>query len=218
MENLPKSFVRQGQVNYELDKLQQQVAGVNNAIKVFEAEGIPTDLDFLRANTLTQAAFNAWMKTAESSYIGQLGFLPKKERERIHSTFTELAARVENARNSIGTFISGAKYPILQSDGKSIGYDWNKVRETIEKQNTYVFTAEDKEYFQVLSEAREALIKIAQWEQEHTYAPIARVFGNVGRLLSTNFSAQWFQANIGWRIGKSNAEALRMLREQEDED
>ena len=218
MEKLPKSFVRQGQVNYELDKLQQQVAGVNNAIKVFEAEGIPTDLDFLRANTQTQAAFNAWMKTAESSYIGQLGFLPKKERERIHSTFTELAARVESARNSIGTFLSSAKYPVLQSDDRNIGYDWDKLREEIEKKNTYVFTAEDKEYFQVLSEAREALMKIAQWEQEHTYAPIARAFGNVGHLLSTNFSAQWFQSNIGWRIGKSNAEALRMLREQEEED
>ena len=215
MERLPKSFVRQFNVNCEIEKLQLQVAGVNKAIKVFEAEGLPTDLEFLGQHAQTQADFRAWVTAQEVAYTAQLGFLPKKEKERIHSSFTELADRVESARNVIGTFIAGAKYPIRQELDGSIMYDWQKARGDIEKKNTYTFTAEDKEYFQVLSEAREALNKIAQWEQEHTYAPIARMF-NVGELLAGSFSAQWFQENIGWRIGKSNAKALRMIREQED--
>ena len=123
---------------------------------------------------------------------------------------------MESARNVIGTFIAGAKYPIRQELDGSIMYDWEKVRGVIEKKNTYTFTIEDKEYFQVLSEAQEALNKIAQWEQTHTYAPISRMF-NVGELLAGSFSAQWFQENIGWRIGKSNAEALKMIREQEED-
>lgn len=216
MERLPKSFVRQFNVNCEIEKLQLQVAGVNKAIKVFEAEGLPTDLEFLGQHAQTQADFRAWVTAQEVAYTAQLGFLPKKEKERIHSSFTELADRVESARNVIGTFIAGAKYPIRQELDGSIMYDWQKARGDIEKKNTYTFTAEDKEYFQVLSEAREALNKIAQWEQEHTYAPIARMF-NVGELLAGSFSAQWFQENIGWRIGKSNAEALKMIREQEED-
>ena len=203
-------------MNCEIEKLQLQVAGVNKAIKVFEAEGLPTDLEFLGQHAQTQADFRAWVTAQEVAYTAQLGFLPKKEKERIHSSFTELADRVESARNVIGTFIAGAKYPIRQELDGSIMYDWQKARGDIEKKNTYTFTAEDKEYFQVLSEAREALNKIAQWEQEHTYVPIARMF-NVGELLAGSFSAQWFQENIGWRIGKSNAEALKMIREQEED-
>ena len=196
--------------------MQLQVAGVNKAIKVFEAEGLPTDLEFLGQHAQTQADFRAWVTAQEAAYTAQLGFLPKKEKERIHSSFAELADRVESARNVIGTFIAGAKYPIRQELDGSIMYDWEKVRGVTEKKNTYTFTVEDKEYFQVLSEAREALNKIAQWEQAHTYAPISRMF-NVGELLAGSFSAQWFQENIGWRIGKSNAEALKMIREQEED-
>ena len=215
-ERLPKSFIRQFQVDCEIEKLQLQVAGVNKAIKVFEAEGLPTDLEFLGQHAQTQANFRAWVTAQEAAYTAQLGFLPKKEKERIHSSFAELADRVESARNVIGTFIAGAKYPIRQELDGSIMYDWEKVRGVIEKKNTYTFTVEDKEYFQILSEAREALTKIAQWEQEHTYAPIARMF-NVGELLAGSFSAQWFQENIGVRIGKSNAKALQMIREQEED-
>lgn len=216
MERLPKSFVRQFQVDCEIEKLQQQVAGMNKAIKAFEAEGLPTDLEFLGQHAQSQADFRAWVTAQEVAYTAQLGFLPKKEKERIHSSFAELADRVESARNVIGTFITGAKYPIRQELDGSVLYDWEKARGDIEKKNTYVFTAEDKEYFQVLSEAREALNKIAQWEQEHTYAPIARMF-NVGELLAGSFSVQWFQENIGIRIGKSNAKALQMIREQEED-
>ena len=216
MERLPKSFVRQFQVDCEIEKLRLQVAGVNKAVKVFEAEGLPTDLEFLGQHAQTQADFRAWVTAQEAAYTAQLGFLPKKEKERIHSSFAELADRVESARNVIGTFIAGAKYPIRQDLDGGIVYDWEKARGVIEKKNTYTFTTEDKEYFQVLSEAREALNKIAQWEQEHAYAPIARMF-NVGELLAGSFSAQWFQENIGWCIGKSNAEALKMIREQEED-
>lgn len=215
-ERLPKSFVRQFNVNCEIEKLQLQIAGVNKAIKAFEAEGLPTDLEFLGQHAQTQADFRAWVTAQEAAYTAQLGFLPKKEKERIHSSFAELADRVESARNVIGTFIAGAKYPIRQELDGSIMYDWQKARGDIEKENTYTFTAEDKEYFQVLSDAQEALNKIAQWEQEHTYTPIARTF-NVGELLAGSFSVQWFQENIGLRIGKSNAKALQMIREQEED-
>lgn len=215
-EKLPKSFVRQAYVDMEIQRLEEQVVGVNRAVQTFAAEDLPTDLEFFIANTKTQADFRVWVTAQEVAYTAQLGFLPKKEKERIHSSFSELADRVESARNVIGTFIAGAKYPIRQELDSSISYDWEKVRGVIEKKNTYTFTIEDKEYFQVLSEAREALTKIAQWEQEHTYVPIARMF-NVGELLAGSFSAQWFQENIGWRIGKSNAEALKMIREQEED-
>lgn len=214
---LPKSFIRQSNVNVEIEKLQQQIEGVNRAIKVFISEDLPVDLEFLRQYAQTQADFRTWVTVQEAAYTAQLGFLPKKEKERIHSSFAELADRVESARNTIGVFLSGAKYPIRQELDGSIAYDWDAVRQAIERKNTYVYSDEDKEYFQVLSEARAALLRIATWELEHTYAPIARVFPNVGRLLAADFSAGWFQANIGRRIGKSSAAALKMIREQEED-
>lgn len=215
-EKLPKSFVRQAHVYMEIQRLEEQVAGVNRAVQTFAAEDLPTDLEFFIANAKTQADFRAWVTAQEVAYTAQLGFLPKKEKERIHSSFSELADRVESARNVIGTFIFSAKYPIRQDLSGRIDYDWDKVREVLAKRNTYTYTPEDKEYYQVLLDAQEALNRIAQWEQEHTYAPIARMF-NVGELLASSFSAQWFQENIGVRIGRSNAEALRMIREQEED-
>ena len=216
-ERLPKSFVRQFYVDTEVQQLEQQVEGLNRAVKMFEAEDLPIDLEFLAKHAQTQEAFRSWLKEKEKAYVSPL-FLPKKEKERIHLSFVELAERLESARNTIGTFIAGAKYPIKQELDGSISYDWDAVREVLTKRNTYTYTPYDKEYFQILQEAREALLRIQTWEQEHTYAPISRVFANVGQLLTTEFSADWFQSNIGIRIGKSNAEALRMIREQEEGD
>lgn len=216
-EKLPKYFVREFYVNAEIQQLEQQVEGVNRALQTFAAEDLPIDLEFLGQHAQTQADFRAWLKEKEKAYVSPL-FLPRKEKERIHLSFVELADRVENARNTIGTFIAGAKFPIKQELDGSVSYDWDKVREVLAKRNTYIYTPEDKEYFQVLQDAKDALLRIQAWEEEHVYAPIGRTFGNVGQLLTTEFSGDWFAAHIGIHVGKSSKEALKMIREQEEED
>lgn len=216
-ERLPKSFVRQLYVDSEIQQLKEQIEGINRAVQVFADEDLPHDIGFIVEHCKTQEDFRAWLAEREREYTSSL-FLPKAERKRIHDSFLALADRVENSRNTLGSFCTGgAKFDIVQGLDGRIDYNWNRLREALVKKNTYVYSPTDKEYFEVLSDAREALLRVQQWEEAHVYNPIGRVFGNVGHLLTTEFSADWFQQNIGVRIGKSNAEALRMIREQEED-
>ena len=41
---------------------------------------------------------------------------------------------------------------------------------------------------------------------------------NVGKFLTEEFTKGWFQENIGWRIGKMNPDAIRMLKEQSNDE
>lgn len=216
-EKLPKSFVRQAYVDMEIQRLEEQIAGINRAVNVFAEEDLPHGIDFIQQHCKTREDFRAWLGEREREYTSSL-FLPKAERRRIHDSFLALADRVEDARNTLGSFCTGsAKFDIVQGLDGRIDYDWDKVREVLAKRNTYVFTPDDREYFQVLSDARDALLRIQQWEEAHVYNPIGRVLGNVGHLLTTEFSADWFQQNIGVRIGRSSAEALKMIREMEED-
>lgn len=41
---------------------------------------------------------------------------------------------------------------------------------------------------------------------------------DIGKFLTDEFTKEWFLRNIGWRIGKMNPDAIRMLKEQSNDE
>ena len=114
-------------------------------------------------------------------------------------------------------------------------YDWAVVEKDAEAQATKYFSDEDREYFSILLQLKEAINQLEQWEKEHTYT---HFFGwhnsffisqkgdggipfdltrPIDILIKPDFK-NWFQRQIGMTLGKMNPEALRMIREMADED
>lgn len=218
MERLEDSIVQTVFIENALGRIEAQEAGVNNAIQALQAEGLPTDFDTLQKIVITEEAFERWVSKAEASYIGKIGFLPREERKRIKATFRAMADRTAQARNTIAVFVNGNKYPIVQDTDGALHYDRTAVNKALTEQFTKHFTDEDKEYFQVLQEAKAALIRLSDWEQEHQYVPLAYSASNIGKFLVEEFTKDWFCNWHGTKIGKMNPQAIKMLKEQNEED
>lgn len=218
MEQLEDFIVQEHLKEGVLRNIEAQEEGVNRAIKALQAEGLPTDIDTLRKIIISDDAFDKWVSKAESSYIGKLGFVPKEELKRIKATFRAMADRTAGARNTIATFLNGNKYPIIQDADGTLHYDRAEVDKALTAQFTKRFTDEDKEYFQILQEAKAGLVKLFSWEQEHQYVPLTYSAINIGKFLREGFTKDWFCSYLGIKIGKMNPQAIKMLREQSDED
>lgn len=218
MEQLEDFIVQAQFKQQELQQLEQQEEGINKALKVLESEGLPTDLGTLRKIIVSNEAFADWIGKAEASYIGKLGFIPKEEKKRIRETFRAMVERTQNARNTVGYFIREKKYPIIQDNDGTLHYDREEVDQALTKKYTKRFTEEDKEYFQVLQEAKEAILRLYDWEKGHLYTPMKLIAHDIGKFLTDEFTKEWFLRNIGWRIGKMNPDAIRMLKEQSNDE
>lgn len=218
MEQLEDFIVQEHLKEGVLDNIENQEDGVNRAIKALQAEGLPTDIDTLRKIIVSDDDFDKWVCKAEASYIGKLGFVPKEELKRIKATFRAMADRTADNRNTIATFLNDNKYPIVQDEDGTLHYDRAEVDKALTAQFTKRFTDEDKEYFQVLQEAKAGLIKLFRWEQEHKYLPLAYTAQNVSKFLTDGFSKDWFCNYLGIKIGKMNPKAIKMLEEQSEED
>lgn len=218
MEVLDDFIVQEALKEGVVKELEAQEEGVNRNLASLRAEELPTDIGTLRKIATSEEAFAKWIEKAEASYIGKLGFIPKEERRRIKKTFLDLMERTASARNTVGTFLKAEKYPIVQDCDGTLHYDRAEVDRILTERFTKYFTDEDKEYFQVLQEAKEALQRLFDWEKEHLYAPLQYSAQNVGDFLMRDFSKDWFCKAIGVKIGKMNPEAVRMLEEQNSED
>ena len=218
MEQLEDFIIQEHLKEGVLNNIDKQEEGVNRAIQALQSEGLPTDIDTLRRIIISDDAFNKWVSKAEASYIGKLGFVPKEELKRIKATFRAMADRTAGDRNTIATFLNDNKYPIVQDEDGTLHYDREEVDKALTAQFTKRFTDEDKEYFQVLQEAKAGLIKLFRWEQEHQYVPLTYSAINVGRFLREGFTKDWFCNYLGVKIGKMNPKAIEMLEEQSEED
>ena len=218
MEQLEDFIIQEHLKEGVLNNIEKQEEGVNRAIKALQAEGLPTDIDTLRRIIISDDAFDKWVSKAEASYIGKLGFVPKEELKRIKATFRAMADRTADNRNTIATFLNDNKYPIVQDEDGTLHYDREEVDKALTAQFTKRFSDEDKEYFQVILQAKAALQRLYDWEEAHLYVPMNLITQNVGKFIVEGFTKEWFQENIGWRIGKMNPDAIRMLKEQSEED
>lgn len=218
MEQLEDFIVQEWLKKHDLQRLEQQEEGVNKSLEVLESEGLPTSINTLSKIVVSDEAFTNWIDKAEASYIGKLGFIPKEEKKRIRETFRAMADRTRDARNTVGHFLREKKFPIIQDGDSTLHYDREEVDKILTEKYTKRFTDEDKEYFQVLQEAKEALQRLYDWEESHSYVSMKLITQNVGKFLTEEFTKEWFQSSIGWRIGKMNPDAIRMLKEQSEED
>lgn len=218
METLDDFIVQEALKEGIIKELEVQEEGVNRNLASLRAEDLPTDIGTLRKIVTSEDAFAKWIDKAEASYIGKLGFIPKEERKRIKKTFLDLKERTASARNTVGNFLQAEKYPIIQDSDGTLHYDRAEVDRILTERFTKRFTDEDKEYFQVLQEAKEVLRRLSDWEKVHLYVPLQYCAQNVGKFLIEEFSKDWFCNAIGIRIGKMNPKAIRMLEEQNNED
>ena len=160
MEQLENFIVQEWLKKQELQQLEQQEEGVNKSLKVLEAEGLPTSINTLSKIVVSDEAFADWIDKAEASYIGKLGFIPKEEKKRIRETFRAMADRTRDARNTVGHFLREKKFPIIQDGDSTLHYDREEVDKVLTAKFTKHFTDEDKEYFQIILGAKEALQRI----------------------------------------------------------
>lgn len=218
METLDDFIVQEALKEGIIKELEVQEEGVNRNLASLRAEDLPTDIGTLRKIVTSEDAFAKWIDKAVASYIGKLGFIPKEERKRIKKTFLDLKERTASARNTVGNFLQAEKYPIIQDSDGTLHYDRAEVDRILTERFTKRFTEEDKEYFQVLQEAREALQRLFDWEKVHLYVPLRYCAQNVGKFLIEGFSKDWFCNAIGIRIGKMNPKAIQMIEEQNNED
>lgn len=218
METLDNFIVQEALKEGVIKELEAQEDGVNRNLESLRAEDLPTDIGTLRKIVTSEEAFAKWIDKAEASYIGKLGFIPKEERKRIKETFLDLKERTASARNTVGNFLQAEKFPIIQDCDGTLHYDRAEVDRILTERFTKRFTDEDKEYFQVLQEAKEALQRLFDWEKVHLYVSLQYSAQNVGKFLIEEFSKDWFCNAIGIKIGKMNPEAIRMLEEQNNED
>lgn len=216
----------------------EQVESVNDALERLKAEDIPCDLPTLKKIMSSDESFKKWLVKAEDEFIGKLGFLPMEERKRIGVSFANVFKRTANDRNTVASFLSDPKYPIVQGKDGSLQYDWQEVEKGAEQRATRHFTDEDVEYFGMLRKVVESLEDLEAWETEHAYShfkdwidPFAGLRnpsihgapvminhgGHIDILMNPDFK-NWFQRQIGKTLGKMNPEALRMIREMADED
>lgn len=217
----------------------EQVESVNDALERLKAEGIPCDLPTLKKIMSSDESFKKWLVKAEDEFIGGLGFLPQEERKRIGVSFANVFKRTANDRNTVASFLSKPKYPILEGKDGSLQYDWQEVEKGAEQQATRHFTSEDVEYFEMLCKVVESLKCLETWETEHMYthfkdwrdpyegiqipptipgAPVVVNHGGHIQILTRPNFKDWFKKQLGRSMGKMDPEALRMIKEMADED
>jgi hypothetical protein len=119
---LPDYVVNSQAVENRLQEIDSMIESANRNLQTLKAEGIPTDLNTLKDILKDEDSFNKWLSKAEESYIGKIGFLPKEEKKRIHSTFSALLSRTDSARNAIhGLLFNRHGYNVLQDkDGNLV--------------------------------------------------------------------------------------------------
>lgn len=132
----------------------EQVESVNDALERLKAEDIPCDLPTLKKIMSSDESFKKWLVKAEDEFIGKLGFLPMEERKRIGVSFANVFKRTANDRNTVASFLSDPKYPIVQGKDGSLQYDWQEVEKGAEQRATRHFTDEDRRVFRDAPQGR----------------------------------------------------------------
>lgn len=185
---------------------------------------------------VSDESFKEWLGKAEDSYVGKLGFVPMEERKRIKGSFSSVFKRTADDRNTVASFLSEPKYPIVQDKDGSLRYDWEEAEKGATERATKRFSDEDVEYYGMLSKVVEALRELYKWEEDHTYChfkdwsepftgaqrptapgvPICIDHGNHLQILMRPDFKEWFKYNLGFRLGKMNPEALEQLKALDD--
>jgi acetylornithine deacetylase/succinyl-diaminopimelate desuccinylase-like protein len=125
---LPDYVVNSQAVENRLQEINSTIESANFHLQTLKAEGIPTDLNTLKDILKDEDSFNKWLSKAEESYIGKIGFLPKEEKKRIHSTFSALLSRTDSARNIIhGLLFNRHGYNVLQDKEGNFYFDIEEI-------------------------------------------------------------------------------------------
>ena len=208
---LPDYVVNSKAVESKIEEFDRLVEYANKHIQTLESEGIPTDLNTLKDILKDEDSFKKWLFKAEESYIGKIGFLPKEEKKRIHSTFIDLFNRTDTVRNSLNGFIFNRQgFEVLQDKEGHLYYNIEKARKQLEESNRRFFSDKDKEYFSKLQDVYVAFKELQDFEAKEKYVAFSQ---------SETFNT-WMRYGFNteslvrsWEWGKMSDGYLKMMKE-----
>lgn len=208
---LPDYVVNSKAVESKIEEFDRLVEYANKHIQTLESEGIPTDLNTLKDILKDEDSFKKWLFKAEESYIGKIGFLPKEEKKRIHSTFIDLFNRTGTARNSLNGFIFNRQgFEVLQDEEGHLYYNIEKAHKQLEESNRRFFSDKDKEYFSKLQDVYVAFKELQSFEAQEKYVAFSQ---------SETFNV-WMRYGFdteslvrSWEWGKMSDGYLKMMKE-----
>lgn len=208
---LPDYVVNSKAVESKIEEFDRLVEYANKHIQTLESEGIPTDLNTLKDILKDEDSFKKWLFKAEESYIGKIGFLPKEEKKRIHSTFIDLFNRTDTVRNSLNGFIFNRQgFEVLQDKEGHLYYNIEKARKQLEESNRRFFSDKDKEYFSKLQDVYVAFKELQSFEAKEKYVAFSQ---------SETFNT-WMRYGFNteslvrsWEWGKMSDGYLKMMKE-----
>ena len=212
---LPDYVILSNAVNDRLHEIEQQTCFANDRLKRLKAEGIPTDLPTLKTILQSEESFKNWLNNAEQSYIGKIGFLPKEEKKRIHSTFMDLFHRVDSDRCGLQGFIfNNQGYTIRQEKDGSLSVDMEEVKKSLEDKHRKTFTEKDKEYYSVILKVHEAFKDLQAFEKAEGYVEFSQT-ETFSQCIRNGITPEAFARS--WEWGKKSKAYLKMM-EGEDND
>ena len=154
---------------------------------------------------------SVWLSKAEESYIGKIGFLPKEEKKRIHSTFSALLSRTDSARNIIhGLLFNRHGYNVLQDKEGNFYFDIEEIRKQLAESNKRYFTDKDKEYFDKLQDVYIAFKNLQAFEGKEKYTAFSNT-ETFNLWMRHGFNAESLIRS--WEWGKMSDGYLKMMEE-----
>ena len=208
---LPDYVVNTREVESRLQDLNITLESANNHLQTLKSEGIPTDLKTLKDILKDEDSFKKWLAAAEESYIGKIGFLPKEERKRIHSTFMDLLSRTDTARSSIhGLLFNRHGYNVLQDNKGKFYFDTEEIRKQLAESNKRYFTEKDKEYFDKLQEVYIAFENLQAFEKKEKYVAFSQT-DTFGMWMRFGFDTDTLVRS--WEWGKMSDGYIKMMEE-----
>lgn len=208
---LPDYVVNSQAVENRLQEINSTIESANHHLQTLKAEGIPTDLNTLKDILKDEDSFNKWLSKAEESYIGKIGFLPKEEKGRIHSTFSALLSRTDSARNIIhGLLFNRHGYNVLQNKEGNLYFNVEEIRKQLEETNRKYFSEKDKEYFDKLQDVYLAFNKLKAFEDKEKYVAFSQTQSFI-MWMRHGFNAESLVRS--WEWGKMNNAYIEMMEE-----
>ena len=209
---LPDYVVNSQAVENRLQEINSTIESANFHLQTLKAEGIPTDLNTLKDILKDEDSFNKWLSKAEKSYIGKIGFLPKEEKKRIHSTFSALLSRTDSARNIIhGLLFNRHGYNVLQDKEGNFYFDIEEIRKQLAESNKRYFTDKDKEYFDKLQDVYIAFKNLQAFEGKEKYIAFSNT-ETFNLWMRHGFNAESLIRS--WEWGKMNDAYIKMLEDE----
>lgn len=221
---LPKEWINKQLRKDTAEKITEVETRLNDEYKpLIEAEGLTFDLKLVNSMRKSETAILTQMEQSFKDYIKAVKFIPNAEKKRVETSFLAIAERLDNANSCIFSMLNRYSFDLVENKGR-ITFNSKQVDEYINSLGVKTFTPLEKEYYKLLDEATEAIIKARNYELKHNLPEYSTKAEHIGISLDgsnkpysyaagLSTDAKKGQANLNYII---NLQGLKELKEIED--